>query len=78
MPAHRATSRPRAAARPQAAAGEWLSLEEAGAYIGSSARTVRRYVSIGALPAYRMIGKTIRVRRSDLDALFEPIPAAGA
>jgi hypothetical protein len=30
------------------------------------------------LPAYRLGGKLIRIRKSDLDALREPIPAGSA
>lgn len=52
----------------------YLSLREAAEYLGyESERTVRRLISSGQLPAYRIAGKTIRIRRLDLDNLVEPI-----
>lgn len=57
----------------------WASLEHAAEYLGCSAKTVRRYIADGKLPAYRMAGRqTIRVKLSDLDALMSPIPTGGA
>ena len=39
-------------------------------------RTIRRYISSGDLPAYRIGPRQIRVRASDVDALLVPIPTA--
>lgn len=40
-------------------------------------QTIRRYVRLGLLPAYRVGPRDIRIRRTDLDALDRRIPAAG-
>lgn len=56
-----------------------LSLTEASQYLGVCTKTLRRYIAIGNLPAYRVNGsRLIRVRMSDLDALLSPIPTTGA
>lgn len=60
---------------------EYLSINE---YVGMggaarrydvSERTIRRLIAEGDLPAYR-VGRQIRIRVADLDALATPIPAA--
>jgi excisionase family DNA binding protein len=47
--------------------GQKISLDAAGAELGASKSTVRRLISSGKLPAYR-VGKTtmVRVDRDDL------------
>ena len=56
-----------------------LSLAEASAYLGVCTKTLRRYISTGDLPAARIQGsRLIRVRRSDLDAMLQPIPTTKA
>jgi excisionase family DNA binding protein len=59
----------------------WLSLPDAGEYVGISTYTLRRYIAAGHLQAFRAPrGRLIRVRRRDLDALLEShrIPTVGA
>ena len=56
---------------------EWLSPPEAAAVLGIAMRTLRKWIAEGAVPAYRLNGKLIRIKRSDLDELMEPIPAGG-
>lgn len=57
---------------------EWLSLATAAELIDTSVRTVRDYIASGKLPAYRTAGRaTLRVRRCDLEKLFQPVPTAG-
>ncbi|MBM7518247.1 helix-turn-helix domain-containing protein [Nocardioides nitrophenolicus] len=52
-----------------------ISLQEAADYLGVSASTVRRYVGLGTLPAYRIAGsKLIRVKRTDVEGLLKRIP----
>jgi excisionase family DNA binding protein len=46
-----------------------LSLADAAELLDVSLKTVRRRIADGTLPAYR-VGKLIRIRREDLDALF--------
>jgi excisionase family DNA binding protein len=54
----------------------WLSQGEAAEYLGVTTRTIRRYISVGLLPASRIRGsRLIRIDRADVDALLRPIPA---
>lgn len=54
----------------------WLTQAEAADYLGVTTRTIRRYISIGLLPASRIKGsRLIRINRADVDALLRPIPA---
>ncbi|WP_083208522.1 helix-turn-helix domain-containing protein [Mycobacterium malmoense] len=58
----------------QSAMREFLTLNSAADELGCSLRTVRRMISSGQLPAYR-IGKTniVRVKRSDLNQVVSPV-----
>lgn len=62
---------------------EYLSLAQASLYTGLSTNTLRRRIASGALPAYDLSDptspqRTIRIRRSDLDALARLLPMGGA
>ena len=46
-----------------------ISLNEAANLTGLSERTLRRYVSEGRLPGYRVGPRALRVRATDLDRL---------
>lgn len=51
---------------------EWLTLPHGGQYVDGSARTLKRLIAAGLLPAYRMGPRGhLRVRRRDLDQLME-------
>ena len=54
-----------------------LTLKEAADWYGVSERTLRRRVSEGRLPAYRIGPRSIRVKAADVEALAERIPAGG-
>ena len=54
-----------------------LTIETAADMLAVHPRTIRRYISSGDLPAYRIGPRQIRVRTSDVDALLVPIPTAG-
>jgi excisionase family DNA binding protein len=56
---------------------EWVSLQDAAAAYDISVLTLRRRIAAGVLPATRLGGRVIRVRRQDVAALFRPIPTAG-
>lgn len=55
-----------------------MSLPAAAEYLGTSDKFVRRQVSEGRLPAYRLGGPRGRLRfyQADLDALLTPVPSA--
>ena len=55
-------------------AQEWLSLQRAASMYCVSVDTLRRRVSAGVLPASRLGRRIIRVRVSDLESIFRPIP----
>ncbi len=54
----------------------WMSIKDTAAMCGKSTKTIRRLIADGSLPAYRLGPKSILIKRSDLDALIRPIPAA--
>lgn len=49
---------------------EYLTDEQAGAYIGYSARQIRRWREQGKIPYYRP-QREVRIKKSDLDAFME-------
>ena len=53
-----------------------LSLRDAADYCGVSVETMRARVHDGTIPAARL-GKAIRIRPADLDALFVASPTKG-
>jgi len=53
-----------------------LTIEEAAVYTALSTRTIRRWISAGDLPAFRVGPRSIRVRHDDLEQLLRPIPNA--
>ncbi|MEW1936011.1 helix-turn-helix domain-containing protein [Dietzia maris] len=55
-----------------------MGLPAAAEYLGVSDKFIRRQVSDGRLPAYRLGGPRGRLRfyREDLDALLTPVPTA--
>jgi excisionase family DNA binding protein len=54
-----------------------ISIEGAANYADVSARTIRRYVAAGRLPAYRVGPRLVKVDLADLDKLATPLPTAG-
>jgi len=55
-----------------------LTIRESGALPALSTRTSHRYIAEGKLKAYRVTGeKVIRIKRQDVEALLEPMDAAG-
>ena len=54
-----------------------LSPEEGARLLGLHIQTVRGYIRSGRLPAFRIAGeRAIRIRRDDLNALLQAMPAA--
>ena len=57
---------------------EWLTLEEAAAYLKVAKPTIYRFCSEGSLPFYKLAGTgQRRFKRADLDALLIPGQPAG-
>jgi|GEM_PF-3439116 len=56
-----------------------MTQAEAANYLRITDRAVRVMISDGRLAGYTMGGRrTVRVRRDEVEALMQPIPAAGA
>lgn len=51
----------------------YLSISEAAKLFGLSRWTIYRYVTSGVLPSIRITKRTTRIKRSDLDLLFENV-----
>jgi excisionase family DNA binding protein len=60
------------------AARKLISIDAAADYVGLNPRTIRRYIALGKLRAYRVGGTLIRVDQADVEALITPVPAATA
>jgi excisionase family DNA binding protein len=56
---------------PQAATKEFLTIDDVALLMGVSRRTSARWVTHGTIPSAKIGGRR-RVRRRDLDALFDP------
>jgi excisionase family DNA binding protein len=57
---------------------EYLTPEEAAEVLAIHVQTLRGHVRSGKLPALRLAGeRAIRIRRSDLEKIFEPATQAG-
>lgn len=55
----------------------WLDLDAAAAHTRRSRRSLELLITRGELPAYKL-GRSTRVKRSDVDALLIPVEAASA
>ena len=54
----------------------YTSLQDAARMFAVHPRTLRRLISAGQLPAYR-VGNQIRIATVDLEKAIRPIPTAG-
>lgn len=55
-----------------------ITLQSAAEQLGVSEKSVRRYVALGKLPAYRVGGRRLlRIDEADLDRLIERVPTVG-
>jgi excisionase family DNA binding protein len=55
---------------------DYLTIKEVALALECSQDTVRGRIEEGILPAYRFGGRLIRVKKSDLEKLFQLIPSA--
>jgi excisionase family DNA binding protein len=55
---------------------KYVTIAQAAEILNQSVKTVRRRISDGTLPAYRVGPRLIRVRVEDLDASCRRIPSA--
>jgi excisionase family DNA binding protein len=50
---------------------KWLTTKEAAEYLRTSPRQIRNWVYQGRVNAYRLLGKSLRFKASELDLLFK-------
>lgn len=50
---------------------EWLTPKQVAELVGVTARTVQNWIKDGKVRGYQVVGR-IRVKRSDVDALYQP------
>lgn len=53
----------------------YASVAEAAVYAGVCERTIRRYITDGRIPGYRVGPRLIKVDLNEMDRLIRPIPA---
>jgi excisionase family DNA binding protein len=51
----------------------FLSIDEASDELGVSRRTLRRLISSGKLPAYKVSRNLVRIKTEDLEQVLSPI-----
>lgn len=56
----------------------WVNPSEAAQHLGVAPRTLRRMVSEGRVPAYRLGPRLVRFKIADLDAALNRIPTVAA
>lgn len=61
---------------PKHATPRLTSIASAAEYADVSARTIRRYISTGLIPGYRVGPRLVKVDLGDLDNLAQRIPTA--
>jgi excisionase family DNA binding protein len=54
-----------------------LSLDEAAQELSMSKRALRRLISTGELPAYRVGRGLVRIKAADLDGVLKPVVPNG-
>ena len=48
----------------------WFNTKEAAAYLRTSPQQLRTWVYQGRVPAYKLLGKSLRFKKSDLETLL--------
>jgi excisionase family DNA binding protein len=49
----------------------WLNSKEAAEYLRTTPKQIRKWVYQGRIQSYRLLGKSLRFKKSDLDLLFK-------
>lgn len=52
----------------------YLALTQAADLLSCDVATIRRWISQGKIPAYRVGDRLIRIKQDDLDQFIRPIP----
>jgi excisionase family DNA binding protein len=51
----------------------YVGITEAATYLDITAKTVRKLIATGELPAYRLGTKILRIKLADLEAVCKPL-----
>lgn len=54
-----------------------VKIAQAAEYADVHPLTIRRWIAAGRIPGYRLGPKLLKVDLNELEAMLEPIPAAG-
>lgn len=57
---------------------EFIGVTDGANYLNCTRASVYNMINDGRLPAYRIAGKMVRIKRSDLKALIIPVGGAAA
>ena len=49
----------------------WLNTNEAAEYLRTSPKQIRKWVYEGKIKAYKLLSKSLRFKKNDLDLLFK-------
>jgi excisionase family DNA binding protein len=52
---------------------KWLRTEETAEYLRTSPAQIRNWVYQGRLKAYKLLGRSLRFKKTDLDLLLEGV-----
>jgi excisionase family DNA binding protein len=52
-----------------------LTIRQVATLLQCTERTIQRWIAIGQLPAQRVGVRFVRIKKSDVDKLSQPIPA---
>jgi excisionase family DNA binding protein len=52
----------------------WLNTKEAAGYLRTSPKQVRKWVYQGKIKVYKLLGKSLRFKKTELDLLFKGGP----
>lgn len=55
----------------------FITIAQAADILGCHPQTVRRLISVGKLPAFRLGPRAVRLQRDDVLAILQPIPTRG-
>jgi excisionase family DNA binding protein len=62
---------------PASSESTYFTVAQAARLLAVSPSTIWRWIDAGKLQAYRLGGRTIRIRRSDLESVVQPARAGG-
>lgn len=62
--------------KPDKSSAAYIGIPGAADYLGVDPKTIRRLISSGKLPGYRLGNRIIKIKVTDLDGVLAPIGGA--